>query len=384
MAKPNVSKVPAFFSKITADLECAVIANDLGECDSSKVSLGDPMLDWALGGGIAKNRLVVFAGQSLSGKSFMCAKAAGKIQQESDPDAWVVWLDAEYFLHKEPERIARLTQMGIDLKRCLIISSNKPDVIFSKLDAIETAMQEKEIKVCAMVIDSLGGLEDKAAAAKYAEGEIESAGDKFGGMAKFIGTLVKKLVRMAAENNMTVCLVQHAIVDMAGAGKGPPKYIVTGGQRLRLLCDTMVLSETVERKDALLTADNESVEFSDKGVVATGKTIRYKCLKSRFCMEGRTAETKINFSTCEVVRTEDSLCALAKLLGILTHPANAEGKINALWWKFSFAPDKYQGEKQVLEALKDKTLYGKVLAACMEMKDTPIGYQSSELGVEVQ
>jgi len=381
----SASSVPAFFSKLCSEMECAVQACDLGESINTKILLEDPYLNWSIGGGLVRGRLNVLAGQSGSGKSYLSAKAAATIQQE-DNEGWVLWLDTEYYLYKQPERIARLAKMGIDLKRCIIISSNQTNVVFSKLDEIENALKAKDIRVCVMVIDSLGALEDQHAAKKFAEGEIEDASNKYGGNAKAIGTLVRKLLRMAAENDMTTICVQHAIVEQGnGQSKGPPKYVVKGGNTLRLQSDLFILMETVERKDALITADNESVEWTDKGVIAAGKTIRYKCLKSRYCMEGRTAESKINFVDCKTVQLEGSLCNLAKLLGVIVHPVNPQtGKENAQWWCLKDEPEtKWNGEKQVIAALADKTLYNKVHQQCLSATDTPSGYCPSDVTIDM-
>lgn len=384
--KKEVRRQPAFLTKMLGDLNCACIASQVSSSIQTKVQVGDPFLDWALGGGIALNRLNVLAGQSGSGKSFLCALLAAAIQRISGPDAYVIWLDTEYFLHDQPDRISRLAKLGIDLDRLIILSSNQPDVVFSRLDDLENEMKSGGIRVCCTITDSLGSLEDQHAAKKFAEGEIEDAANKFGGNAKLIGALVKKLTRMSAENKMTTLLVQHAIVQQGdGQSKGPPKYIVTGGSKLRLLSDLMILSETVERKDALLNQDNSSVEFSDKGVVAAGKTIRVKVLKSRFCMEGRVAEFKVNFDTCQIVRTEDSLVELAKLVGVLVHPVNPEtGKENSLWWTFKGREKKYQGEKNVLLALQqDKSLFQEIVQECLNVKDVPQGYNPADVTIDV-
>jgi RecA/RadA recombinase len=357
------STMPSFFSKMLAEMECATLASEVSS-EMDKLPLGDPSLDYILGGGLAVNRLNIFAGQSGSGKTFLCAKAAAMLQQHR-PDAWVVIFDMEYYYKDQPDRVARLGLMGLDLTKTMIISSNQPNVVFEKLDEMESEMKAGQVDICAVIGDSLGGLEDKHSADKFSSGEVEDAANKYGGMGKFIGALVRKLVRIAAENRCTILLVQHAIEDLAAAGKGIKKYIVTGGQKLRLLCDAMLLSETVERKDALLTADNNSVEYGDKNVVASGKTIRFKCLKSRYCVEGRVAEVKINFDTCEIVRVEDSIISLAKLVGVLVHPVNPDtGAVNTRWWQFAGMDEKYNGEKQVLEALKDKALFTKVLDLC--------------------
>lgn len=382
--KPSTSKsVPTFFSKMSADLACAVTAAEAAvNSQETLLPFDDPYLTWATGGGLCLNRINVFAGQSGTGKTFLCAMAAGMLQKER-PDAWVVIMDIEYYYHNKPERIQRLSKFGINLSQCFIVSSNEPDVIFAKLGELEQSLKDGEFELCCLVVDSLGGLEDKETAEKINEGEISASGNKMGGNAKMITALVKRLVRIAAEQSTTICMVQHAIVDIAGmaksGGKGATKYIVTGGQKLRLLADLMILSENIERKDALVAAGDVTVAFDDRDVVAVGKAVRFKVLKSRDTMEGKQAEVKFNFSTCEIIQREQSLFNLAKLLGVMVHPINeATGKESQQWWSVSGKTEKYHGEPQAVKAMADKKLFNEVLALCMAVKDTPAGYNAND------
>jgi hypothetical protein len=89
-------------------------------------------------------------------------------------------------------------------------------------------------------------------------------------------------------------------------------------------------------------------------------------------MEGKKAEVKFDFENCVVVQKEESLFNLAKLLGIIAHPVNAEGKENVMWWAVKGdASQKWQGEKQIVKALEDKKLYDKVYRACMAVEHAP-------------
>jgi RecA/RadA recombinase len=369
--------LPAFFSKMSGEMSCAVTAASIvAKGEDSMVPFPDPMLTWVTGGGIALNRLNIYTGMSGTGKTFLCAMAAGLLQKRR-PNAWIIILDVEYYYDSRPERVKRLEQFGINLERTFIISSNEPDVIFARLSDLEASLKTGEMEVCALIADSFGALEDPATANKLNEGEVGAAGNKMGGTAKLIKPLVIRLLRIAAEQKVTVLAVQHAMEDIQAAqrsmGKGPKKWIVLGGQALRLMSDVMLISENVERKDALIASGDTSVENEDKDVVAVGKTVRFRGLKSRDTMEGKTAEVKFNFDTCQMVQKEQSLFRLATLLGVIVHPVNADtGVENVRYWCFKDTPEqKWHGADQVAQALNDVRLYDRVFEACMAVKDTP-------------
>lgn len=374
---PKTPGVPAFFSKMSAEMNCAVTAASIvAKNEESMVPFPDPMLTWVTGGGIALNRLNIYTGMSGTGKTFLCAMAAGLLQKRR-PEAWVIILDVEYYYDNRPERVKRLESFGINLEKTFIISSNEPDVIFARLSDLEASLKAGEMEVCALVADSFGALEDPSTANKLNEGEIGAAGNKMGGTAKLIKPLVIRLLRIAAEQKVTVLAVQHAMEDIQAAqrsmGKGPKKWIVLGGQALRLMSDVLLISENVERKDALIAAGDVSVENEDKGVVAVGKTVRFRCLKSRDTMEGKVCDVKFNFDTCQMVQREQSLYNLATLLGIICHPVNPDtGAENVRYWCFRETPEvKWHGEGQALTALADSRLYDAVFQACLAVKDTP-------------
>lgn len=371
-----MAKLPSFFSKLSKDLEHAMLAAEISQLASNNVvMLDDPAFNWATGG-LDTDRVSVFAGDSGSGKTTLALITIKKLMAER-PEAYVVWLDAELYFLNKPERVKRLERMGIDTSRILIISTNVTDELFSGLDTIEQDLKKnrlegKESSVCAIVVDSLGGLRAKSDEDKIAEGRIEDAGNKFGGMAKVFGPLIKKLLAISANNNTMTILVQHSIEEQGKGGPAgaPPKKIITGGQKLRYLSDCMILLKTVERKDANLTMDNEKVAITDKDFVKTGKTIQMTVSKSRNTVDGKKIEYMVNFVTCEMVNTHSSLFDLAKKLEVIYHPIGTNGKPAMQYYAFldeSKKETKFHGESAAKDALKtDKNLFKAVEKACLE------------------
>lgn len=348
-----MAKLPSYFSKLTRDLDYAVMAANLAsQEDKTNFDAGDPALNWGTGK-IPTDRITILAGVPGACKSFLMYYWIGQLMK-ANPEAGAVIFDIEYYLHNKPDRVRRLAQFGIDLDRLLIISSNEPDKVFAKLSMLEEGVKEAPGSLCAIGVDSLGGATAAYDEKKIKEGEIEQAGNKFGGMAKVMGPLVKAMTRISAENKVACFLIQHAIQDMAADPSGPKKWIVTGGQKLKHQADLMLLMESVERKDAGLTADNTAIENSDKDAVKVGKTIRARVLKSRNTVEGRVVEFQVNMETCQIVNKNRSLFNLAKKLGVIYHPTGDSGKPSLHWWAYKDdkgVEHKFHGQEKTEDSL---------------------------------
>jgi len=347
------------------------------------VKIDEPYLEWALGGGFFRGRLNVIAGPSGSGKSFLAILAAGKLQR-AIPDSIIIIKDIEHYFNM-PERVARLRKFGIDLDRVAIFPSSKVDEVFGTLQTIEDSLKAGEGKIAAIIVDSLGGLQDPHALKKIADGDIGDAGNKFGGMAKVIGTLSKFLNDLAAKYDVTIFLIQHAIEDMDFQKTGN-KWIITGGQKLRFQAECMLLTETVNRKETQVDSTGNIIESKERdALVATGKTVRVKVVKSRGTMEGKVAEIMADFDTCKIIRQDKSLFSLATKLGTIYHPVSSEtGKANVQWWAFTVdgKEQKYHGEEKTLKALReDVDAYNSVVAACMA---NPNGYTPDDDVIDME
>lgn len=386
-----MAKVPAFFSKLSKNLETAVLASEIALLEVNNViKLPDVGLNWATGG-IPSDRITVLAGESGAGKTFLACLMLGQLMKDR-PNDYAVYLDIERYFWNKPERVKRLEQFGIDLERLQIISTNKVDEVFKCLTDIENGLKDSrgknEAGLCAIIADSLGGLRTQADEDKFAKEGAEAAANKFGGMAKIFGNVVKKLVAISADNNVASILIQHAIQEqgMGGPAGAPPKMIITGGQKLRYMADVMLLLLNVNRKDAGLQGNNEAIAISDKDFVKVGKTIKCQVSKTRSTVEGRVVEYQANFETCEIVNTNKSLFNLAVKLGVVYHPLNSSGKESTHYWAFKDDTGKeysYHGQAQAIEALKDLTLFEIVSDSCMTAKTTGVEIEKEDTIIQL-
>ena len=125
-----MAKAPAFFSKLGKNLDVAVMASEIGMMtDNRNIKLPDAGLNWATGY-IPSDRILVLAGESGSGKTFLACLIMGQLLR-SRPNDYAVILDIERYFWNKPDRVNRLKTFGVDLDRVKIISSNNVNEVFS-------------------------------------------------------------------------------------------------------------------------------------------------------------------------------------------------------------------------------------------------------------
>lgn len=338
--------------------------------------MGDPALHWSCGGYL-RGGLNLFYGPSKSGKSTLSLMYAG--QEQKDKGGVVVLLDTENS-YIDPEEVddngeytegalrsrVRFENAGIDLDNLLLWKSNQQADIFEPLRDMEKDLEKDPTCVAAIIVDSWEGVENVQAAAKISKGKAEDAGNSFGGNAKAINPILKRLVHLNTSYAVTVFSVQHVRVSMEQYG---PKWLIPGGQTFIHLHNMIMMIEGVEtKKNALMEGDEQGTATSDMAQ-KVGKMIRFKCDKSRAVVEGRAGETFINFTDVHFAKPEESLFNLAVRLGVVIHPINEKtGNPNNLWWQYpanSANPAKFNGAKGIIDALtEDKDLYSAVWESC--------------------
>jgi RecA/RadA recombinase len=358
----------------------------------STLFMGDPSLHWGQGGWV-RGRANLIYGPSGSGKSALALKAAAAEQQKTD--GYVIVYDSEYShagpLNAEESRaLARYRDAGLNTEKVIVIQSNEVDVLFQDLAALEKDVKSGDLNVSAIIVDSWGGIESEQAKAKIDAGELASAGNSFGGNAKTMGPILQHLLRLSAENGVTMFFVQHCMMNMDQYG---PRYVLLGGQKLRFLVHATLFVESVQAKDASLLEGDQASESNDFAV-RIGKKIRFRCEKSREVVEGRKGEFWFDFEKVRFARPAESLFNLATNLGVIGHTRTpiledkgplmgkpklgADGKPmykeNKAWWEFPVGspnPSKFNGAAQTIEALAaNKQLFDEVFQSCMKSEKT--------------
>jgi len=339
--------------------------------------MGDPSLHWSCGG-YMRGGLNLFYGPSKSGKSSLSLMFAGKEHQKKG--GIVLVLDTEGAYHDPHETDdagvlsegavntrKRLDVAGIDVDAFLLWQSNRPGEIFKPLSDMQEDLTKDPTCVAAIIVDSWEGIQNTQTQKKLDTGKADEVGNSYGGNAKSINPILKCLIDLNVSFGVTVFSVQHVRANIDEYG---PKWSIPGGQTFVHLHNMIMLVEGSEtKKNSLLIGDIQGGSKSDMAQ-KIGKLVRFKCDKSRACVEGRQGEMFINFQDLKFAKPEESLFNLASRLGVIVHPLSEKtGKPNNLWWQYpaeAETPLKFQGGVNVVKSLtEDKNLYNEVWQACL-------------------
>lgn len=349
-------KPPAFFSgliKSGAIKTAEIMRNTKKEIRPT----GSVSLDWALGGGIPKGELVMFWGPPGAMKTTLALKMVAA-ELAKNPDGYAIWLDTEYAFD-----LNRAVALGIPEERILVFPGNTME------QAIKTlAQKEEEIKedkrCCCIVLDSIKALTSINEQNQMADGKVESAASAFGGIAKSVNPSINLLIRLASECNILTIITNHASMNLDPMKSKFYPWVLTGGQKLKHMCSTVIFLERPDNKKSKLV-DEGTIDIQGKEIIV-GSVVRAKINKSRLTVEGKNAEFTVNMETGEFGDQSEELANLALALGVLYHPADAPRSVG-------FGPEKTGirtkslGEFIIL-LQKDKNLSAKVLAGCKEVK----------------
>jgi RecA/RadA recombinase len=341
---------------------------------------GDPALNWG-NGGFARGRVNILWGPKGSGKTTIALKACGDEQKKTKGDILIFcseWYHDPLKANYE-ETQERYRKAGIDPERVLARSSNQVNVLFKDLNDIESEIKNGDLDISAILVDSWGGIQSEHAAKKIEDGELSSAGNSYGGNSKTLTPILQTLLRISAENGITMFIIQHCMRNMEGYG---PDYLMLGGEKFQHLADTNTFLESIEAKESSLLVGDE---VGNKGTDRIGKKIRFQCYKSRTVVEGRKGEFWMDFENVRFAKPAHSLFDLATGLGVIAHPKtpilNDDGtpkmkdnkplfKENVQSWIFPIdvpTPFSVRGKENMIAALeKEQDLYNQVYLACMQ------------------
>lgn len=341
--------LPKYFSNLMKS-EKAVLASAILEAQKNGiVSTGSCSLDWACGG-IVRGAMSLLWGPAGSGKSTLALKLMAE-EQKRYPDKYAIWIDTEYSFDA-----ARSASLGVDLDRVILFQSNLMEDAIAPLGKMEQEII-KDQSICFIGLDAIKGLTSINEQAQIGEGNVESAASAYGGIAKSVNPALNLLVRLTYETKCVTVLCNHAMANLDPMTSKYHPYILTGGQKLKHLCSTVIFLNKPSRKDSLISSD---LKDGAGHAITVGSTIVAKVNKSRKVVEGRAAEFYWNLQTGEFDKKERELINLAKGLGVLHIPAGRA--------KMYFGPEKdeVKGSSNEWEAklAADETLYNKIWDAC--------------------
>ncbi len=221
-----------------------------------------------LGGGVATNRISVFAGESGAGKSFLaysCAKNAQKAGYS------VIYIDTEQAVDLED-----LPKFGVDndLEKFRLVRSNKVEDINITLTQLVDELKEQklagyELPKLMIVLDSLGQMASNKEKADLLKGDIKQDMTK----AKAIGSMFRSINNDLGYLDIPMIVCNHTYLTMDLF----PQHVMKGG--LALLYSASVIGFMTKSK--LKTGEEDDMDLGASGITVLFKTQKNRLAKPK-------------------------------------------------------------------------------------------------------
>lgn len=237
------------------------------------ISTGVYLVDAALsgrllGGGVATNRISVFAGESGAGKSFLAYSVAKNAQKEGYS---IIYIDTERSVDLED-----IPKYGVDNSqdKFRLIRSNKvEDINMTLTQLIDELKKQKmngvEIPKLMLVLDSLGQMASNKEKEDLLKGSLKQDMTK----AKAIGSMFRSINDDLGFLDIPMIVCNHTYLTMDLF----PKSVMKGG--LSLLYTASVVG--FMSKSKLKTGQEDSMDLGKSGITVLFKTEKNRLAKPK-------------------------------------------------------------------------------------------------------
>ena len=279
MAKPfDVSK---FRREITKSIEGLSIGyND----PTDWISTGNYGLNYLISGdfnkGVPLGKVTVFAGESGSGKSFICS--GNLVRHAQQQGIYVVLIDSENALDEK-----WLHALGVDTSETKLLKLNMAMIddvgkTISEFMKSYKAMAEDDKPKVLFVIDSLGMLLTPTDVNQFEAGDMK--GD-MGRKPKALTALVRNCVNMFGSHNVGLVATNHTY---ASQDMFDPDDKISGGQGFVYASSIVVAMKKLKLKE-----DEDGNKVSE----VNGIRAACKIMKTRYAKPFETIQVKIPYET---------------------------------------------------------------------------------------
>ena len=295
-------------SKFRKNLTKSITGMSAGFHDPTDwISTGNYALNYLVSGdfnkGIPLGKVTVFAGESGSGKSYICAGNIVKAAQ--DQGIFVVLVDSENALD---EQWLHALDVDTDEKKLLKLNMSMIDDVAKTVSTFMTdykAMSEDDRPKVLFVIDSLGMLLTPTDVDQFGKGDLK--GD-MGRKPKALTALVRNCVNMFGSHNVGLVATNHTY---ASQDMFDPDDKISGGQGFIYASSIVVAMRKLKLKE-----DEDGNKTTDvKGIRAACKV-----MKTRFNKPFEGVQVKIPYETG--MNPYSGLVDLFEKKGILSKDGN--------------------------------------------------------------
>jgi RecA/RadA recombinase len=294
------------------------------------------VLSGSIYGGVANNKITVFAGETATGKTFF---VLGVVKQflETHPEAVVIYFDTESAVTND-----MMTQRGIDVKR---VAKSEPESIQKfrhiALKGIDHYINQDDSfrPPMMMILDSLGQL----SSTKELEDTAEGSETKDMTKAAILKATFRVLNLKLAKAGIPMLVCNH-VYDVVGSYY--PMKEMSGGSGLKYSASTIAfLSKKKERE----------------GTEVVGNVIKVKMQKSRLSKENKEVECLLTYD--KGLDRYYGLVDLALDAGIFTKSGNRVE-----------TTDGTKSYPKVIYTLPEKYFTGEVMSAIEEYANKEFKY----------
>lgn len=300
---------PFDISKFRRDITKAIDGLSIGFNDPTDwVSTGNYALNYRISGdfnkGIPLGKVTVFAGESGSGKSYICS--GNLVRHAQEQGIYVVLIDSENALDE-----AWLHALGVDTSEDKLLKLNMAMIddvakTISEFMKGYKALNEEDKPKVLFVIDSLGMLLTPTDVNQFEAGDMK--GD-MGRKPKALTALVRNCVNMFGSNNVGLVATNHTY---ASQDMFDPDDKISGGQGFIYASSIVVAMRKLKLKE-----DESGNKVSD----VRGIRSACKVMKTRYAKPFESVQIKIPYETG--MNPYSGMLDMAESMGLVRKEGNS-------------------------------------------------------------
>jgi recombination protein RecA len=284
-----------------------------------RVPLDCVSLNSVLGGGLPVGRVVEIYGANSVGKSALSSHIIASYQKQ---DKFCMLVDVEHAF--DPEFAS---YCGVDLDKLCMFAPNSAE---EALDAMRTSMKLKDKEtgepiLSLVILDSVAAL---TPAAEF-EDKKEIGSTQIGSLARLMSNALKQLVAIAAENKITIILInQERATNIGGYG---PKSTTAGGNAVKYYCS--------------IRLDLNRTGWLEEGKQKVGQIINIETTKNKTATPFKSTDINLLFPTNRKGKTIAGVDVFADIINLAL--SNDIIEQAGAWYKWG--EEKFQGFAKVMD-----------------------------------
>ena len=268
--KFSISQLSGLISKISDETEVIIGGDDEGGFISTGIYILNALLSKSiLDGGIADDRITIFAGEPNTGKSYVLYNIARNAQKRGD---FILFIDTEHSVSK-----ASLKSFGVDTSddKLTLLSSNKVEdlkfFLTKFLDGLKEQKKEGcEIPKILILLDSIGQL----ASSKEIEDAMEGKNKADMTRAKAIKQMFRIINSDLGYLGIPMVATNHTYQDTSAFFPVP---VMSGGKGSEYSASTIVFLSIAKLK----TGREDDMDLNSTGVVVTAQAKKNRLAKPK-------------------------------------------------------------------------------------------------------